>query len=332
MGGQWSQFFPPTPHFTEKDLPSLSGRVFLITGGYSGVGLELARILYRHQGRVYIAGRSETKARQAIDDIIKTTTTPSDSVGSLEFLHLDLADLQTIKPAVQILQSKESRLDVLFNNAGVSQPPRGSLSAQGTDLQLATNCVGPFLLTRLLLPLLESTARQFSHALVRVVWASSQAVDLVAPKNGFSVDDIRSHSSSSSPMDPGTGYTISKLGNWYLSCELARRHGETRIISLAANPGSGNTPLFRHTPWLPVVTWLLMYKVELLANTMLFAGLSDELSTEDKNGCYVVPWGRIYDAPRQDLLDAIRPASQEGGLGKAGEFWNYCEELTRDYM
>ncbi|KAM7189862.1 hypothetical protein V8F20_009999 [Naviculisporaceae sp. PSN 640] len=329
MGGHWSQFFPPKPHFTEKDLPSLAGRVFLITGGYSGVGLELARLLYRHHGRVYIAGRSESKAKQAIDDIAKTTPIAAEHAGSLEFLHLDLADLRTIKPSVQQFLSKESRLDVLFNNAGVAQPPQGSVSAQGLDLQLATNCLGPFLLTQLLLPLLQSTARQFPETSVRVVWTSSQAVEFGAAKNGFSVDDVRDTAASS--MDPGTGYVISKLGNWYLSCELARRHGAQNIASVAVNPGSGNTGLFRHTPWLPYVAWLVMYKVELLANTVLFAGLSGEIDSGDNNGLYVAPWGRIWETPRKDLLDVIRPVA-EGGLGRAGEFWDFCGETTRDYM
>lgn len=328
MGGQWSQFFPPKPHLTEKDLPSLEGRVFLITGGYSGVGVELVRILYRNHGRVYIAGRSESKAQQAINDIVKTTVT-DDHVGSLEFLHLDLADLRTIKPAVHQFLSKESRLDVLFNNAGVAQPPQGSLSAQGTDLQLATNCLGPFLLTQLLLPVLNTTAREFPQTSVRVVWTSSQAVELGAAKYGFSVDDIRDTPPSS--LDPGTGYVISKLGNWYLSCELARRQGGQNITSVAINPGSGNTNLFRHTPWLPYLAWLVMYKVELLANTALFAGLSGEILSGNENGLYVAPWGRIWETPRQDLLEATRPVA-EGGLGRAGEFWDYCEEMTRDYM
>ncbi|KAK4216896.1 hypothetical protein QBC37DRAFT_77699 [Rhypophila decipiens] len=335
MGGQWSQLFPPKPHFTEKDLPSIAGRVFVVTGGYSGVGLELARILYRHHGRVYIAGRSETKAREAIDDIIRSATANTGSgceenVGSLKFLHLDLSDLQTIKPAVQAFQSKEARLDVLFNNAGVAQPPLGSLSAQGHDLQIATNCLGPFLLTQLLHPLLQTTAREFPESSVRVVWLSSQAVDLISPKNGFSVQDIQGNPSSSSPMDPGLGYVISKLGNWYMSSEFARRYENDKIISVAANPGSGNTNLFRYSWWLPYLAWPVMYKAELLANTILFAGLSGDI-TDSKNGCYVVPWGRINETPRQDLVDAIRPTT-EGGLGKATEFWDYCEEATRDYM
>src|SRR5690242_21285355 len=95
---QLSQFLPPKPVFTEADVASQKGRVFLVTGGASGIGLELAKILYQKGGRVYIAGRSEENARRAIHEIQAGAPSPSD--GSLDFLHLDLSDLTTIPPAV----------------------------------------------------------------------------------------------------------------------------------------------------------------------------------------------------------------------------------------
>jgi NAD(P)-dependent dehydrogenase (short-subunit alcohol dehydrogenase family) len=116
--------------------------------------LELASILYKKGGKVYIAGRSSQNAQQAIEKIESLTTTS----GSVYFLALDLADLSNIKAAADQFKSKESKLDVLWNNAGVSQPPLGRKSKQGFELQLATNCLGPFLLTQLLLPVLEKVA------------------------------------------------------------------------------------------------------------------------------------------------------------------------------
>ena len=65
MGVTWSQFFPPAPAFTEDDLPSLRDKVFIVTGGYSGVGLELVSILYHAGATVYIAGRSDAKTLDA---------------------------------------------------------------------------------------------------------------------------------------------------------------------------------------------------------------------------------------------------------------------------
>lgn len=69
MGATWSQLFPPTPTLTEKNLPDQKGKVFIVTGGASGVGFELATTLFQAGGKVYIAGRSEAKARQSIDRI-----------------------------------------------------------------------------------------------------------------------------------------------------------------------------------------------------------------------------------------------------------------------
>lgn len=90
----------------------------MISGGYAGIGFQLAQILYRSNATVYIVGRSRDKARAAIADIEAATTT--NTTGALKFLELDLADTSTIRPAVSSFLASEERLDVLVNNAGVS--------------------------------------------------------------------------------------------------------------------------------------------------------------------------------------------------------------------
>jgi retinol dehydrogenase-12 len=100
--------------------------VFIVTGGYAGVGLELVKILYQKNSKIYIADRSAQKGSQAIQNI--KTAFPN-SNGLLEFLLLDLADLTTIKSSVEYFLAKETRLDILWNNAGVMTPPKASKSA-----------------------------------------------------------------------------------------------------------------------------------------------------------------------------------------------------------
>lgn len=130
-----SQMFPPAPTFTPKDLPSLAGKVFIITGAASGVGFELAKILYAAGGSVYIGARSTSRCSEAIKKVKfaiaagkkrprgKAEDKPAGKLGSMV---IDLADLATIKPAaVQFMQSEE-RLDGLIHNAGVMVPPVGS--------------------------------------------------------------------------------------------------------------------------------------------------------------------------------------------------------------
>lgn len=324
MGAQFSQVFPPAPHFTIAQVEPQDGKVFLVTGGYSGIGRELARMLYSKHARVYIAGRSAERAQMAMDDI--KATEPA-SRGTLEFLHLELDDLGSIKASVEAFEARESKLHILWNNAGVSQPPLGSVSKQGIELQLATNCLGPFLFTQLLQPLLMAAAADATApaASVRVVWASSQVAELSSPPEGVVMDEIRSP-----PKDVNRNYTNSKTGNMFLASEYARRFGlSLNIISVAHNPGAVNSSLLRHAPVLHFLARPLLYKVEFGAHTELFAGLSREI-TPERNGAYVVPWGRLPESLKAGLAEAMK-LKEDGGTGVAKEFWDYCEETTRDY-
>lgn len=165
-----SQFFPPKPQFTEKDIPDLRGKVYIVTGSNTGVGKELAQILYAKNGKVYIAARSEEKAGKAIEDIKKAAP---NSAGTLVFLRLDLANLTTIKASVAHFLANENKHHVLFNNAGVMNPEQGSKTIQGNELQLGVNNISPFLFTKLLTPVLISTAKSEPIGTVRVVWVSS---------------------------------------------------------------------------------------------------------------------------------------------------------------
>lgn len=321
MGVGWSQAFPPKPSLTASNLPSQKGKVFMVTGGYSGIGEELAGILYGAGGTVYIAGRSEVKAREAITRVQSQATATEDSRGKLEFLSIDLSDLASVKPAIELFTTKESRLDVLFNNAAVSLVPVGQITTQGHELTMGTNCLGPLLLTLLLLPILQKTASVSDHNSVRVVWSSSQVVDWV-PTGGLERSDWLTP-----PSSAGQRYGISKTGNWFLASELARRHvKEHHVLSLTQNPGGLKTNILRNGHW--ILPWLvapLIYPAIYGAYTELYCGLSSELTAEEHSGAYILPWGRVHPSPRQDMLDAMRPQS-DGGTGRAAEFWDWCDE------
>jgi len=108
----------------------------LITGAASGVGFELAKLLYGKDATVYVIARSASRAEGAIESL--KSAVPS-SNGRLEPLVLDLADLATIKPAIQGFLEKERRVDVLFMNAGVMRPPAGSKSKNVSSLLYYSN-------------------------------------------------------------------------------------------------------------------------------------------------------------------------------------------------
>jgi retinol dehydrogenase-12 len=232
MGSAFSATFPGTPKFTESNVPDLSSKVYIVTGGSSGVGKELARLLYSRNGTVYIAGRNAENGSDAIKWMQQSHT---ESKGVLHFLHLDLNDLTTIKSSAQAFLAKERRLDVLFNNAGVMIPPKGSTTKQGYELQLGTNCVAPFLFTKLLTPTLIQTAKTAPKGSVRVIWVSSGVVDIMAGVDMGNLDGKKQLS------DWGR-YSVSKSGNVLQAIEYQRRHKQDGVISVVS-PTPSLSPL-----------------------------------------------------------------------------------------
>lgn len=309
-------FFLPSPTLTEQNLPDQTGRVFIVTGGYAGVGKELSKILYSKNGTVYIAGRSKEKADAALEEIKKAHPSAD---GRLEFLHLDLADLASIKDSVAEFTKKEQRLDVLTNNAGVMTPPPGSLAKQGHELQMGTNCLGPFLFSTLLAPLLEKTAKSSTPGSVRVTWAASLAT-LAAPTGGVEFD-----SQSESPKvhkDQTKNYGQSKASNVLLANEYQRRFGNSGIVSNAWNPGNLKSELQRHLS-VPehLIATFISHDVRLGAYTELFAGWSADAGKAENLNKYIGPWGRFV-ALREDIK-----TSDQGS-----KFWDYCERETKNYQ
>jgi len=125
MPSAFSTIFPPSPKFTDANLPSLEGKVYVVTGAASGVGFELAKILYAAGGTVYIAARSGSRCTGAVEKI-RAQVGNGKTLGRLENMVIDLADLSSVKRPIEEFLQKETRLDVLVHNAGVMTPPVGS--------------------------------------------------------------------------------------------------------------------------------------------------------------------------------------------------------------
>ena len=119
MGNTFSRLFPPHATLTDRNLPSQKGKVFIVTGNYSGIGYELVTILFRAGGIVYVEGGSEAKAQECIEELEDSVDDKS-TAGSLEYPPLQLDDISTIKASVEAFKAKESQLDVLWNNTGVA--------------------------------------------------------------------------------------------------------------------------------------------------------------------------------------------------------------------
>jgi retinol dehydrogenase 12 len=203
-------------------------KVFIVTGATSGVGKELAQILFSHNAKVYIGARSKDKALEVIKQI--KAQFPH-SKGDIIFLYLDLEDLTTIKKSVEDFLSKEERLNVLWNNAGVMGPVPGLKTKQGYELQLGINTVAPFLFTKLLTPILIRTAKSSPSGSVRVIWVSSSAAELLAPPGGLDVNNLDYIHEKSFPHI----YGVSKAGNVLHSKEYARLYKPDGIVSLVGD-------------------------------------------------------------------------------------------------
>lgn len=202
-----------------------------MTGSTAGVGRYLASILYQHNAKVYIAARSESKAQTTIHEI---QTQHPRSAGSLVFLHLDLNDLTGIKTSAENFLRQESRLDVLWNNAGVMRPPEGSVTKQKYELQIGVNNLAPFLFTKLLTPLLVETAKNAPEGSVRVVWVSSSAAEHFAPKGGVELNGMDYRKDKMAWRK----YGRSKAGNVFHGKEFARRYGKDGLISVVGKSSS----------------------------------------------------------------------------------------------
>lgn len=322
----YTQMWPPKPALTEKDVPDLHGKVYIVTGSNTGVGRELAQILYSKNAKVYIAARSEARANRAISELKQAFP---ESTGDLNFLHLDLADFKKVKSAAEQFASKETKLHVLFNNAAVQalgDSEGKTKTAQGHELHLGVNVLGVFLLTRLLTPILSATAKAEPAGSVRVVWVSSMGTEAVGEKGRGISEDYLSYWPSLMPLER---YGVSKAGAWLHGAEFARRHAADGIVSVPCNPGHLRSDLYRESGWLfKAAISPVLYAPKFGAYTELFCGLSPAI-TAAESGNWVVPWGRLYPI-RKDLQDATKTEA-EGGNGHAGKFWAWSEEQIREY-
>ena len=210
--------------WTEADIPDQSGRLALVTGANSGLGLETARALAARGARVLLACRDPERGEQA-----RQALAPIASAG-IEVLAMDLADLASVARAAEQVATSHGQLDLLINNAGVMAPPR-QLSRQGCELQFAVNHLGHFALTQALLPLLKARAG------ARVVHVSSGAHYF----GRIAFDDLQGERR----YDAWAAYAQSKLANVMTALELQQQleASGSAVLSVAAHPGLARTNL-----------------------------------------------------------------------------------------
>ncbi|KAI0102584.1 NAD(P)-binding protein [Nemania sp. FL0031] len=273
--------------FSEKDIPDLTGKVAIVTGGNSGIGKQTVAVLASKGAKVYLGARSHDKYVEALHDI-HISYPPTES-SDIEFLEVDLASAASVKASAEMFKSKEEHLHLLYNNAGVLGTPQGILSSDGYEYQWAVNVFGTFVFTYHLIPVLQHTAEASSPGSVRIVNTSSDGAKQ-APKSGIPLDDKTVGSSAGRFQRYGN----SKIGIILLTRQFARRY--PTIMSLAPHPGPVQSNLTRELGVPRPIMWILnrvVYKpVQYGALTQLFAGTTPNLSAE-YNGSYLVPLAKF---------------------------------------
>jgi retinol dehydrogenase 12 len=249
-----------------RAVGDLDARTFLITGANTGIGRSTAQALAVRGARIFFAGRSEPSTRAVIDEIAAQTGN-----SELEFVSLDLGDLNSVRDCAQSFLERDEPLHVLINNAGMAG--RRGTTVSGFELAFGTNYVGPYLLTALLLDRLRQSAP------ARVVNVASDAHYRV---DGIDFETVRE------PTRARTGfheYSVSKLANLLHAQQLARRLDGAGVTTYSLHPGVIASDIWRSVPW-PVrpLVKLRMRSPEDGAKTTLYCATSPEVAGE--SGCY----------------------------------------------
>lgn len=303
MSGKW----------TQEDIPDLTGKVVVITGANSGLGLESTKALTAKGATVVMACRNLTKAEKAQREVLREVPN-----AKLDVIALDSASLDSVKAFAEAFKAKYDRLDILLNNAGVMAIPRTE-TADGFEMQLGVNHLGHFALTGLLIDVITDTPGSRIHN------TSSSA----AFGGRINFDDLMSQKSYSR----WGAYGQSKLANIFFSNELNRRLKAAGhdTISNSSHPGavmtnlqansmekSGN-PLFERI-LIPVAFYFIGQPVEMGVLPQLHASTAHSA----KGGVFYGPKKmRVKGYPaEQHSNNAVNDAAA------LKRFWELSEELT----
>ncbi len=208
-----------------SDIPDLKGKIALVTGANSGLGYYTCLELARKGAHVVLAARNKDKGIAALEKIKSEIPT-----ADLQFMKLDLANIESIKHFADAFIEEYDKLDILINNAGVMAIPL-LRTTQGFEMQFGTNHLGHFALTSLMLPFIEKTPG------ARIVNVSS----LMHKFGKIHFDDLNREKSYSK----WDAYSQSKLSNLLFSLELHRRlreSGKTTSV-MTSHPGYSATNL-----------------------------------------------------------------------------------------
>ncbi|KAK2775267.1 hypothetical protein FQN52_000720 [Onygenales sp. PD_12] len=300
---------------------SYAGKVALVTGGTSGIGLETVRALHATGADVYFTARDVTKGETVRRDILSN----SKGIGALGVIFMDMDSLESVRDAAKTFLEKSGKLNILVNNAGIMATPY-SHTNEGFERQFGVNHLAHFLLTVLLLPTLESSV---TPAL------ASRVINVSSSSHRFALVNFEHWNSNPVIYNGQVAYGQSKTANIWMANYLDRVYGPRGVHSLSLGPGGIWTGLTAYTaPDLieayksnPTVVQN-MRSAEQGAATTLWAAVGKPW--EGKGGEYLHDC-TVAPLERGDMYTAMSPCAApwaKGWIEDEDRLWKLSEKLV----
>ncbi|OAQ32837.1 NAD(P)-binding protein [Linnemannia elongata AG-77] len=315
----WKTYLTPNK-YSHDQIPDLSGKVAIVTGANSGLGYATTVALAAHGARVFLACRSQERAQEAIDNATAEIKAkyPNAPTPQLEFLELDLNDMNKAHQAAQEFLKKGLPLHILVNNSGIMNCPF-ALSADGIETQFAVNHMGHFVFTMGLLDKIKESQPS------RIVILSAIAHEMTPPSmGGIDFNTLNDPTKA----DNWDRYARSKLANVLFGKALARRLANEKVWVNIAHPGIVKTNLSKSTKdsmgeslgkLIDVVSSVTAMTPEKGALTQLYLATSPEVENKDIRGRYFIP-----------TANEIQPTAESRDEELQERLWTFSENLARE--
>ncbi|CAG8789673.1 23839_t:CDS:2 [Racocetra persica] len=287
-------------HFTFDDIPDLTGKVAIVTGGNTGIGYFTCRELARQSAHVFVLSRNIERGQTAVEKIKSETGNQN-----VEFLQLDLKKLRSVKECAEKFLARNLPLHILINNAGITTK-EFSLTDDGIQEEFG-------LLTKLLLPKIKASQP------ARIVNLSSHAHRAFASEGGFDFEKLNDPNA----MDSMPRYGLSKLANILFTNELNKRYLEgEQIYTNSLHPGLIDTNLIKKNDFaLPEHYLVGLISPEDGAITSLYCATSPEIEEKNYRAKYFEPFGKECELP---------PYAEDDDLAK--QLWEFTEHLINEKL
>lgn len=310
--------YTPTPGKKRTALEAaqlngdVKGKIYVITGAYSGIGVETTKALLQEGGKVVIGGRNPKLMDEFVAKMKKEY-----SEEQVDDFVMDLGDLESVKAFAKYISDKYPVIDVLICNAGIMNAPAG-VTKNGFESQMGVNVIGHFLLAK---ALVDKTKRQ--------VWVSSLGhtldkgarIDIEYTKH-FSSDNMKGY-------DGWSAYQQSKLGDVLLPKEFDKRYSNIEAASL--HPGGIRTNLSRHIGFFAFIKFLFTQMPELQRNGGV-ALKTPAVGASTTVTVATLPSDKFVNGGYYDDCEIGEETEAAKNEDDAKALFDYCDEATKDFQ